>query len=122
MVSNAYGYRSTGQRRSVRGNRCWHGWHWRALIALVCVFVALLGPVQVSVAQAPEYDPDLSHPITGYKLIVALRGTTPQAERIADAIEAFEINICLLQDENFQKGYEKNGGKNSPVAFVWSRY
>jgi len=62
---------------------------------------------------------DLGLPVTGYKLIAALRGTTAQAERVADAIEGFEINLHLLSDEHFEQAHRDLGGTHSPTGFAY---
>ena len=94
-------------------------WLWRTLVVLVYLPLAFSRPTHTS--QADEYGQvaELSHPITGYKLIAGLRGATRQADRIADAIAAFEINVHLLHDDHFEERYRSTGGERSASAFTY---
>jgi hypothetical protein len=52
-------------------------------------------------------------------LLEGLSGTTPQASKIASAIEEGGLKVNLLGDELFEKAFRKKGGTgDSGVAFA----
>jgi hypothetical protein len=48
------------------------------------------------------------------QLIRALKGTTPEATEIANAIEKGDIQVRILGEDSFVKWYKKLGGKKDP--------
>ena len=94
------------------GTRC-------LVITLIVVFLLTPLPGHTSDGIGCASAEDLGLPLTLYKLIAALRGTTEHAERVADAIKAFEINVHLLSDERFEEMHRDVGGTHSPTAFAF---
>ena len=94
------------------GRRC-------LVVTLIVVFLLPPLPAHSSDGIGCASAEDLGAPLTAYKLIAALRGTTEHAERVADAIEAFEINVHLLSDERFEEMHRDVGGTHSPTAFAY---
>ena len=94
---------------------------WLRYVTLTLLFCVLLPAAPAHTAEREDRAgvAELSAPITAYKLVEGLRGTTRQAERVAEAVASFKINLCLLTGEHVDGEYMAKGGQGSPTAFAY---
>ena len=90
----------------------------RSLVVLTILLLALQSPIHTYGQGESEGRLQVSAPVMPRKLAKALRGTTRQADRIADAIESGEIKVKVLSAADFYKHYRLRDGQNLAIGFA----
>ena len=90
----------------------------KCLVILVLFALPIARPAHTDALAERAAGSELSSPLMPIKLAKALRGTTRQAERIAEAIEAREIKVEILRTAGFYKRYRLLDGQRSAQAFA----
>ena len=94
-------------------------WLKRIVVVLAILLLSLQQPVRTYGQGEVEGRLEVSPPAMPRKMAKALRGSTRQADLIADAIESGEINVDILSAGVFYKRYRLLNGQRSATAFAY---